>query len=220
MKMRSRALSGFTLAEMIIAMAGTTVIVGALLFSSVELQKSLHASESYASNQSDQRRLLDCLSRDMRRSIGVATTTTLNGSTGARLANATVRIEDDTALLLTLPGYYQSNAPADANYDQPLSVVTTNNYVDYGSGTEHAPGVPVIFRKEYIVDEGCMCFVRIESDSQSIVVKHAENFHLTVTMAADGYSGTVQVTYLSPRLGSKTLITMRDEILLRNIRLD
>jgi Tfp pilus assembly protein PilV len=218
--MRRRAISGFTLAEMIIAMGGTTVIVGALLFSSVELQRSLHASESYASHQSDQRRLLDCLSRDMRRSIGVATTTTLNGSTGTRLANATATIEDNTALLLTLPGYYQSNTPTDTNFDQPLSVVTANNYVDYGSGTEHAPGVPVVFRKEYIVDEGCVCFVRIEGDSQSIVVKHAENFHLTVTMSADGCSGTVQVTYLSPRAGSKTLITMRDEILLRNIRLD
>jgi hypothetical protein len=218
--MRSRATFGFTLAEMIIAMAGTSVIVGALLFSSVELQKSLHASESYASNQSDQRRLLDCLSRDMRRSIGVATTTTLNGSVGTRLENATATIEDSTALLLTLPGYYQSNTPTDTNYDQPLSVVTTNNYVDYGSGTQHAPGVPVVFRKEYIVDEGCVCFVRIEGDSQSIIVKHAENFHLAVTMSADGCSGTVQVTYLSPRFGSKTLITMRDEILLRNIRLD
>lgn len=218
--MRRGAVTGFTLAEMIIAMAGTTIIVGALLFSSVELQRSLHTSESYASNQSDQRRLLDCLSRDMRRSIGVATTATLNGSDSARLANATATIEGDTALLLTLPGYYQSNTPTDAHYDQPLSVVTANNYVDYGSGTQHASGVPVLFRKQYIVDEGCVCFVRVEGDSLSILVKHAENFHLTVTMSADGCSGTAQVTYLSPRFGSQTVITMRDEILLRNIRLD
>ncbi|MDR3406083.1 MAG: hypothetical protein P4L99_26590 [Chthoniobacter sp.] len=210
----------FTLAELMIGMAASTIIVGALLFSSIELQKSLHASESYASNQADQRRLLDCLSRDMRRSIGVATATTVNGTGSVRLAGAAATIEDNTSLVLTLPGYYQSNTPADANFDQPLSVVTANNYVDYGSGSEHAPGVPVIFRKEYVVDQGCVCFVRIEGDAQTILVTHADNFHLTVTMAADGRSGTVNVTFVSPRHASTTLIAMRDEILLRNIRLD
>lgn len=203
-----------------ISMVGTTVVVGALLLSSIELQKSLHASESYATNQSDQRRLLDCLSRDMRRSIGVATTTTVNGSGGTPLTNGTTTVEDNTALVLTLPGYYQSNSSTDGNYDRPLSVVAADNYVDYGSGSEHAPGVPVIFRKEYVVDQGCMCYVRIEGDAEAILIKHAENFHLTVTISPDGRSGTVQVTYLSPRFGSQTLISMRDEVLLRNIRLD
>lgn len=205
---------------MLIAMAGSTIVIGALLFSSIELQKSLHASESYASNQSDQRRLLDYLSRDMRRSIGVATAATVNGSGGVRLAGASATIEGSTSLVLTVPGYYQSNTPADAQYDQALPVVAANNYVDYGSGTQHAPGVPVIFRKEFVEYLGCTCFVRQEGDGQTVLVSHADNMHLTVTMSTDGRSGTVDVTYLSPRQGSATMITMRDQILLRNIRLD
>ena len=72
----------FTLGEMMISMAGSTVVVGALLLSSMQLQRSLHASEMYATNQAAQRRLLDSLSRDLRRSVGVATTTTIGGSGG------------------------------------------------------------------------------------------------------------------------------------------
>jgi type II secretory pathway pseudopilin PulG len=211
---------GFTLAEMMIAMLGSTIVIGALLFSSIALQRSLQASESYASNQAEQRRLLDYLARDMRRAVGIGTTTTVGGSGGVKLSGATATIENTTSLILTLPGYYQSNSPGDANYDQPMSVVTANNYVDYGTGNQHAPGVSVIFRKEYLESEKCICFVRIENDVQSIVVRDADNLHLTVTMATDGRTGTVEVTFLSPRHGSETMIAMRDQILLRNIRLD
>jgi len=214
------ALWAFTLAEMLIGMVGSSVVIGALLFSSVELQKSLHASESYAANQSDQRRLLDCLSRDMRRSIGVATTTTVNGSGSVTLAGASAKIEGATSLVLTLPGYYQSNTSTDAGYDQPLNVIAADNYVDYGRDSKHADGVPVIFRKEYVEDQGCVCFVRLEGDSQTVLVKNAENFHLNLTMTADGRAGTVEVTFVSPRHGSELNIAMRDQILLRNIRLD
>jgi len=219
MKRRS-ALHAFTLAEMLISMVGSSVVIGALLFSSVELQKSLHASETYATNQSDQRRQMDCLARDMRRSIGVALTTKVNGSAGTRLAGTTATIEDSTSLVITLPGYYESNTPQDKNYDKPLDVVAADNFVDYGQGTAHAAGVPVIFRKEFVEDQGCVCYVRLEADSRTILISHAENFHLTVTVAPDGRSGAVEVNFVSPRHDSETRIAMRDEVLLRNIRLD
>lgn len=218
--MRGLAQRAFTLAEMMISMGGSAVVIGALLFSSIEIQKSLHASESYATYQSDQRRLLDCISRDMRRSIGVATSSAMNGSGGTRLNGAAATIENATSLVLTLPGYYQSNSLDDPNYDKPLEVVAKDNYADYGSGNEHAAGVPVIFRKLYVQSEGCVCFVRLEGDSQTILVRQADYFHLTVTMDAEGRLGTVEVTFISPRHGSETNIAMRDQVLLRNIRLD
>ncbi|HEY3901562.1 MAG TPA: hypothetical protein VGM54_23325 [Chthoniobacter sp.] len=210
----------FTLGEMLISMAGSTVVVGALLLSSMQLQRSLHASEMYAINQASQRRLLDCLSRDLRRSVGVATTTTIGGSGGIPLSSAVATIENGVSLVLTLPGYYQSNIPGAANYDQPLSVVEANNYVDYGTGAQHAPGVPVVYRKQFIESEGCVCFVRIEADVPTIVVENADNMHLNVTMAADGKSAVAEVTYLSPRMNSQALIGMHDQVLLRNIRTD
>jgi Tfp pilus assembly protein PilW len=217
---RNPALRAFTLAEMLIGMVGSTIIVGALLCSSIELQRSLHASEIYALNHADQRRLLDCLSRDLRRAIGIATATTVGGGGGTRLSGDTATIENSTSLVITLPGYYQSNSPNDLNYDQALPVVAADNYVDYGTGSQHAPGVPVIFRKVYVESEGCTCFVRIEGDAQSIIATNADNMHLTVTMAADGRSAIAEVTCLSPRHNSTTLLAMHDQILLRNIRLD
>jgi hypothetical protein len=218
--MRNLTERAFTMAEMLISMCGSTIIVGALLLSSIALQRSLHSSELYASNQADQRRLLDCLSRDLRRSIGVATATTVGGSGGVKLSAGTATIEGSTSLVLTLPGYYQSNTPGNSTYDQPMDIVAADNYIDYGVGNHHAPGVSVIIRKEYLQSEGCVCFVRIEGEAQSIMVRDADNMHLTVTMAPDGRSATAAVTFLSPRHNSETLIAMHDQILLRNIRLD
>jgi hypothetical protein len=217
---RASAFLAFTLGEMMISMAGMTIVVGALLVSSMQLQRSLHSSELYAINQAAQRRLLDTLSRDLRRSVGIATTNTIGGTGGAPLASGSALIENGNSLVVTLPGYYQSNTPGAANYDQPLPVVEADNYVDYGTGSQHAPGVPVVFRKVFVDTEDCVCFVRIEADIQSVVVDHAENMHLTVTMAPDGRSAVAEVSYLSPRWNSQTQIAMHDQILLRNTRTD
>ena len=51
----------FTLAEVMIGMAGSVIVIGALLFGAFGLQRSLHASELYASYQANQRRILDYL---------------------------------------------------------------------------------------------------------------------------------------------------------------
>jgi type II secretory pathway component PulJ len=64
MRMKARA-GGFTIAEMMISMAGRAIIIGALMLSSVGLQRAFHASEVYAAAQADQRRLLDYLTRDL-----------------------------------------------------------------------------------------------------------------------------------------------------------
>ena len=157
----------------------------------------------------------------MRRAVGIGTTTTVGGSGGVKLSGAAATIENSTSLVLTLPGYYQSNSPGDTNYDQPMSIVTANNYVDYGTGNQHAPAVNVIIRKEFLQSEGCVCFVRIEADVQSVIVRDADNLHLTVTMAPDGRSGTVEVDLpFCPATARNTMIAMHDQILLRNIRLD
>ena len=74
-----RAQRAFTLAEMMISMVGSSVIIGALLYSSMQLQRSLHAGEAYAGLQADQHRLLDYVTRDLRRAIGIGSTQTIGG---------------------------------------------------------------------------------------------------------------------------------------------
>jgi hypothetical protein len=213
-----RRQSAFTLGEMMIGLAGSVIVIGALLFGSIGLQKSLHASELYAAYQADQRRILDYLSRDLRRSISIASATTMSGSAAATLAAGSITVENQTALVLTLPGYYQGNEPGANDYDRPLAVMAADDRVDYGTAAGLAPGVTVIFRREYLASEGCVCFVRQEAEAKLIIAHHAENLHLQVTVAPDGASCLVQVSFQSPYSGVAPLVTTYDSVMLRNSR--
>lgn len=210
----------FTLAEMLISMVGSSIIIGALLFSSMQLQKSLHAAERYAANHSDQRRLLDCLARDLRRAVGIASSTSVNGDPSTRLSGATLAVENGTSLALTLPGYYRNHLPGTAEYDQQFPVEAVDNYVDYGAYGSHAAGVSVHFCKEYVATEASVCFIRIEEGVQTIIVRGADFLRLQVAVGADGRTCTVETTYQSPNRTVDARIRVRDEILLRNLRAD
>ena len=210
----------FTLPEMLIGLVGSSIIIGALLFSAMELQKALHAGEVYAECQSGQHRLIDYVTRDLRRAIGIASTQTVGGSGGKPLAGATMTVEDGTSLVVTLPGYYRSDTPTDQNYDQALPVVAADNSVDYGTTAGHAPGVRVLFSKVYLASEKCVCFVRSEADTSFIVVRHAEDLHLQIGTAPDGRTCTIEVNFTGPYSHTLPLVASHDQLLLRNIRLD
>lgn len=211
---------GFTIAEMMIAMAGSAIIVGALLFTSVGLQKAFRASEVYAAAQADQRRLLDYLTRDLRRAVGVATITSVNGSSPAKVGSQPVTVQGETALLLTLPGYYKNNAPGTAEFDQALPVTAVEGRADYGSAVGAAPGVPVIFRKVFVAEEGSVCFVRQEAEAQEVIVRRAEDLKTRVTITPDGTGCLVEVWFASSFGSTKPLVAAHDQIMLRNNRVD
>jgi Tfp pilus assembly protein PilW len=212
-----RRQGAFTLAEVMVGMAGSVIVIGALLFGAFGLQRSLHASEMYASYQANQRRILDYLSRDLRRSIGIASATSISGSGATKLVSGSITVENQTALVLTLPAYYQGNEPGVNNYDQPLPVVAANDQLGYGTTSGLAPGVTVIFRKEYLASEGSVCYVRQEATASLIIVRHAENINLQVTVT-NGANCLVQVSFQSPYSGVAPLVTTFDNVMLRNIR--
>lgn len=212
--------SAFTLAEMMIALIGSMIILGALLLSSTQLQRALYASERYAAKQTEQRRVIDYLGRDLRRAIGLGATTTIGGTAGARLAGATISVEKGTSLLLTLPGYYQSQSPGNPAYDEALPVVVADNRVDYGTASGPVEGVRVLFRKEYLASEGSECFVRVEGDNQSVIVREAEDLHLQIGVSPDGRTCTIDVTFTPNGRGLVARVSTRDQVLMRNIRND
>ena len=83
----------FTLLEVIVAVALSTVVFGAALASIVFLQKSYAATEQYAADLADQSRLMDSLAMDLRRARDMtALTTDGDGNT--------------TSITLALPDYY------------------------------------------------------------------------------------------------------------------
>ncbi|MEY2482364.1 MAG: hypothetical protein QOK24_892 [Verrucomicrobiota bacterium] len=64
---------GFTLNEMMIALAVSAVVLGVTLTSSTSLQKSFNAIDSYFATHMQQIRIVDYLSRDVKRGLAVTT---------------------------------------------------------------------------------------------------------------------------------------------------
>jgi prepilin-type N-terminal cleavage/methylation domain-containing protein len=62
---------GFTLTEMMVAMAASSVVLGATLTSSTSLQKSFKAVDAYFATHMQQIRIVDYLSRDVKRGLVV-----------------------------------------------------------------------------------------------------------------------------------------------------
>ena len=73
----SRRSSAFTFAEMLVAMAASSVVLGATLTSSTSLQKSFNAIDSYFGTHMQQIRIVDYLSRDVKRGLIVTTSVDL-----------------------------------------------------------------------------------------------------------------------------------------------
>lgn len=75
MRLRNAHNSGFTLSEMLIAVAIGGFILAAILTTSVSLQKSLNAVDNYFATHMQQIRIVDYISRDAKRSYVVTAAT-------------------------------------------------------------------------------------------------------------------------------------------------
>lgn len=85
-----RQIHGFTLAETVIAGFALSIVLSAMVFSSTLLQRSFAATKDYSRSQSDQKRVLDYVSRDVR-------------------SAQALRLEGSGKIVLTLPGDYDGN---------------------------------------------------------------------------------------------------------------
>ncbi len=207
-----------TLVEMMVSMAASAIILGAFLLSSLSMQKALNGSEKFAGAYSDQRRLIDYLARDLRRAVAVAATD--DAGTRYDPAGSTVTIADGATLILTLPGYYQSNAKGDPNFAATLDVVGTDDRLDYGTTSGLAATVEVSFRKVFMAKERCVCFVRQEAGTDETVVRAADNLFAQVTVLAGAQSGSINAWFRSPFSTAAPLVCTYDQLLLRNPPLD
>jgi Tfp pilus assembly protein PilW len=210
--------SGVTLAEVLIAMVGSIIVIGALLVSSIGLQKAFHASESYANSQADERRLIDWVGRDLRRAIGISAC----GASGvpSRLTSGTVNLDEGSSLIITLPAYYKSNSGADSSYAEALPVIAAGDRVAYGTLAGPAPAFTVCFRKLYLAAEESMCIVRDEGDTRQVIVRGAQDLQLQITLSADGESCALFAQFFSPYSRRQTIVAVHDQVMLRNARID
>lgn len=72
-----RGSHAFTLIEMMVVLSTSTVVLGATLTSSTSLQKSFNAIDKYFATHMQQIRIVDYLSRDVKRGLVVTTSTDL-----------------------------------------------------------------------------------------------------------------------------------------------
>jgi len=209
-------ISGFTMAEMMVSLGASVIVIGALLLSAVSLRRALNSNRIYAEAYSDQRRLTDYIGRDLRRAVAVAFTDSDGVRTEVAGNPATVLIADRATLIVTLPAYYRSNARTDANYEAPLEVVAKEQRLDYGTPDGLAPPVEVSFRKIFYGREGCVCFVRQEAGAEEVIVRNAESLFVQVSVAASAQESSIKTWFRSSQLGPAPLVSTYDRLLLRN----
>jgi len=97
MKLKTSSRLAFTLAEMMIALSASSVLLGATLTSSTSLQKSLNAIDTYFATHMQQIRIVDYLSRDVKRGLVVTTSADLQTVT-ITVPNYIIQAGDPEAL--------------------------------------------------------------------------------------------------------------------------
>jgi len=109
---------GFTLAELMIALAISSVTLAATLIASIALQKSFNAVDNYFATQNQQIRIIEYLSRDVKRSYIVTSATS------------------PQTVTCTIPNYYISQGgDPQAKRSDPTLTMSANGgiIVDYGA---------------------------------------------------------------------------------------
>src|SRR5678815_3085306 len=161
---QTNSVGGFSLAELLVSLGVTSLVMSALMVGVVSLGKSFKATELYSKSNSAQIRLIDAMAMDLRRAVAISITTspdsnpssTSNTSTrfaysAANPAENVKTIRDgtfdpvtlrvggasgpSTYLTLQIPGYYKSNVASTANYRQATMLTSTGRTLCYGSST-------------------------------------------------------------------------------------
>ena len=127
MKRKSlRGSNAFTLIEIMVALSASTVVLGATLTSSTSLQKSFNAIDKYFATHMQQIRIVDYLSRDVKRGLVVTTSADLQTVT-ITIPNYIIQPDDPEAIA----------NPALAGTPRTPSIVFTPSgpQVNYGATT-------------------------------------------------------------------------------------
>lgn len=218
--------NAFTTAELLVATAASSLVIGAVLMASASLSRTFRATESYSRAQAAQVRLIDAIAMDLRRAtaIGITTSATSDPSAGS---NTTVKfahsagssgnsktIQDgtydavrnivngksgpSTYLTLTIPGYYQSSDPTSSNFRRPTTLISTGSAVRYGTSGGVANDVTVQYRKQYVSQYGSECYIRREAGRDQVIAERAEAIDVDIIAQPDGVSFIVDAWFAPP----------------------
>ena len=88
--------------------------------------------------------------------------------------------------------------------------------LDYGTPEGLSPPIEVSFRRAFYGKENCICFVRREAGKDEVIVRHAENLFVQVSIAASAQSSGIKTWFRSSDIGPVPLVSTYDRLLLRN----
>src|SRR4029453_4024376 len=127
MRQSQAGLRAMTLPEVMVASAILSLVMAALVVGVSTLQRTFRASQHHAKSQIEQARLLDYVSRDLRRALTVSVDT----------------FEGSSRIKITIPDYYnEMGTPDDVSDDVPNHARIVGRTIEYGD----AP-VPVSYYK-------------------------------------------------------------------------
>ena len=72
---QTNSVGGFSLAELLVSLGVTSLVMSALMVGVVSLGKSFRATELYSKSNSAQIRLIDAMAMDLRRAVAISITT-------------------------------------------------------------------------------------------------------------------------------------------------
>jgi hypothetical protein len=112
------SIAAVTLLELLMTLAGSAIVLTALVVGGIALQRSFAAVEAYSTADSDELRVSDYIALDVRRAL-------------------TASVDANNVLALTIPNYYDANntSPKWTNAHPLAPSFDTNGAVQYGSGT-------------------------------------------------------------------------------------
>jgi Tfp pilus assembly protein FimT len=108
----------FTLIEMLMTMAGSSIVLTALVVGGVALMRSFAAVEGYSFSDGDQLRVSDYIALDVRRAL-------------------TASVDANNVLTITIPNYYDANNgnPKWSNAHALDPSFDSDGAIKYGTGT-------------------------------------------------------------------------------------
>src|SRR5437660_11616052 len=93
----SQSIAGFTLSEMLVSLSLSSIVLAATITAGVSLQKSFTAVDNYFTTHMQQIRIIDYLSRDVKRGLIVTTSVDLQSVT-MNLPNYIIQAGDSEAV--------------------------------------------------------------------------------------------------------------------------
>ena len=128
--------AAFTLVEAMIGAAVSSIVLATLFTGGIALMRSFNASEDYSTAQTDQLRVLDYISRDVRRALTVTVTTS------------------PSKLTLTVPDQYAAADPSRTFRTPTMTVPTEGSFLGATYGTTPVTVSYYVSGSSFVRDEG------------------------------------------------------------------